>query len=72
MGFMVGFVTTEMTPDFLFEFVVLRRGGDASEVAAETADGFVDADAVVVENDEDIGFGDTGVVESLKSLTTGH
>ena len=72
MGFVVGFVSAEVTPDFLFEFVVLRRGGDAGEVAAETADSLVDADAVVVENDEDVGFGDTGVVESLESLTTGH
>ena len=72
MGFVVGFVTAEVTPDFLFEFVVLRRGGDAGEVAAETADSLVDADAVVVENDEDIGFGDTGVVEGFESLTTGH
>lgn len=72
MGSVVGFVTAEVTPDFLFEFVVLRRGGDAGEVAAETADGFVDADAVVVENDEDVGFGDTGVVEGFESLTTGH
>ena len=72
MGFVVGFVSAEVTPDFLFEFVVLRRGGDAGEVAAETADSLVYTDAVVVEDDEDVGFGDTGVVESLESLTTGH
>ena len=72
MGFLVGFVSAEVTPDFLFEFIVLRRGGDAGEVAVETADSLVDTDAVVVEDDEDVGFGDTGVVESLESLTTGH
>ena len=72
MGSVVGFVTAEVTPDYLFEFVVLRRGSESGEVTAETADSLVDTDAVVVEDDEDVGFGDTGVVESLKSLTTGH
>ena len=62
----------QFLPHLLFKFVVAWRGGDVSKVAVESADGFVYRDAVIVENDEDIGFGETQIVESLEGLAAGE
>ena len=59
----------EFLPHLLLQPVVARRGGDAHQVIVQATHGLVDGDAVVVEDDDDVGFGEPHIVEGFESLT---
>ncbi len=65
-------VFAELVPDAVLHVVVPPGGGDFGEIATQRAGAFVNGDAVVVEDDEDIAVGDAGVVQAFEGQAAGH
>ena len=66
------FALSQRVPDFVLEPVVERVCGYLQEVVVQAANVLVDGDVVVVQDNEDIGLGRTGVVQAFPGQAAGE
>lgn len=64
--------TRGSVPDFVFEAVVTSGGGNAEEVFFKSADIRADRHVVIIEDNEHVGIGSTGIVESFIGESAGE